>query len=128
MQCSCNELIVVSDAVSTELLRIRDEYKGTGGYVKWTQTGRRSITKLRKMFQPIFPRWDRNDYAGDLNAIWAVVDDIYFGIHWRGRTPSLEELQEALSITRDQRNNPWFTFDKKAYENRWKGWDYYDYF
>lgn len=127
MLCHCCEFKRVSNALSNELLRIRDEYQGTGGYVKWTQTGRRSISKLRKMFQPIFPRWGRNDYGGDLNAIWAVADDICLGIHWRGRTPSEKELCEALEMCKSQKETPWFTFDQKAYKNRWKGLDVYDF-
>lgn len=123
MLCEKCETRMLCYELSDELLRIRDENNKTySGYTKFTPTGRKAINALIKMFKPTFPERIPNDYADDLNTLWAVVDDLALDVPVKCRTPSPDEIRNALKMTHDQRNNPWFIFDEKKFKHRNDWW------
>ena len=112
----------LSDEISLELIRIREEINGTR-HPKWTKTGKKAASRLKKIFQPIYDDDELFYYETIIYNVWTVVDDLALGIHWRGRTPPLKELLEALTLVKQEREQIWFVPGEDKYNLDQDWWD-----
>ena len=115
--CSMKYSRELCSFLSDEILRIREHVNSEIFLATWNRAGLAKVRRLRKMFLPKRAgKLNDETVLEELDWLWAVVDDISLGFNWRGRTPSVAELEEAVQIVKLERTHPWYRFDYEQYE------------